>query len=223
METQKGTLRGMSWQPSTNHSDLRAERIIDVGALRVARVYAEALLNAAEKRNQVQEVWEELDSLVADLYAAKPELEVFLSSGAISRNAKESVLRKVFEGRASELFLNFLMVLNRHDRLDLLRAVRQSYRDLMNVRARRIVVQVRTAAPLEDDQRQRLIENIRESLHLEPVLEERVDPDLLGGLVLRVGDRMFDGSVRSRLLKLREKLRERSSHEIQSRRDRFSA
>jgi len=213
----------MSWQPSTNHSDLRAERIIDVGALRVARVYAEALLNAAEKRNQVQEVWEELDSLVADLYAAKPELEVFLSSGAISRNAKESVLRKVFEGRASELFLNFLMVLNRHDRLDLLRAVRQSYRDLMNVRARRIVVQVRTAAPLEDDQRQRLIENIRESLHLEPVLEERVDPDLLGGLVLRVGDRMFDGSVRSRLLKLREKLRERSSHEIQSRRDRFSA
>lgn len=213
----------MSWQPSTNHSDLRAERIIDVGALRVARVYAEALLNAAEKRNQVQEVWEELDSLVADLYAAKPELEVFLSSGAISRNAKESVLRKVFEGRASELFLNFLMVLNRHDRLDLLRAVRQSYRDLMNVRARRIVVQVRTAAPLEDDQRQRLIENIRESLHLEPVLEERIDPDLLGGLVLRVGDRMFDGSVRSRLLKLREKLRERSSHEIQSRRDRFSA
>ncbi len=213
----------MSWQPSTNHSDLRAERILDVGALRVARVYAEALLNAAEKRNQVQEVWEELDSLVSDLYAAKPELEVFLSSGAISRNAKESVLRKVFEGRASELFLNFLMVLNRHDRLDLLRAVRQSYRDLMNVRARRIVVRVRTAAPLENDQRQQLIENIRESLHLEPVLEERVDPDLLGGLVLRVGDRMFDGSVRSRLLKLREKLRERSSHEIQSRRDRFSA
>lgn len=213
----------MSWQPSTNHSELKAERIFDVGALRVARVYAEALLHAAEKRNQVQEVWEELDSLVADLFAAKPELEVFLSSGAIGRNAKESVLRKVFEGRASELFLNFLMVLNRHDRLDLLRAVRQSYRDLMNIRARRIVVQVRTAAPLEDDQRQRLIENIRESLHLEPVLEERVDPDLLGGLVLRVGDRMFDGSVRSRLLKLREKLRERSSHEIQSRRDRFSA
>ncbi|MCS6976960.1 MAG: ATP synthase F1 subunit delta [Gemmatales bacterium] len=213
----------MSSQPSTNHRAGFRDLITDVGALRVAKVYAEALLNAAEKRNQAQEIWEELDSLVTDIFAAKPELEVFLSSGAIGRNAKENVLRKVFEGRASELFLNFLMVLNRHDRLNLLRAVRQSYRDLMNARARRIVVQVRTAAPMEEDQRQRLIDNIRESLHLEPVLEERVDPDLLGGLVLRVGDQMFDGSVRTRLLKLREKLRERSSHEIQSRRDRFSA
>lgn len=213
----------MSSQPSSNHRGPLPDHVYDVGALRVARVYAEALLNAAEKQGKTQDVWEELDSLVADLFAAKPELEIFLASGAISRNAKEGVLRKVFEGRASELFLNFLLVLNRHDRLNLLRAVRQSYRDLMNARARRIVVQVRTAAALDEQQRQRLIESIRASLHLEPVLEERIDPDLLGGLVLRVGDQMYDGSVRTRLLKLREKLRERSSHEIQSRRDRFSA
>jgi len=203
--------------------NLALERVTDVSAMRVARVYAEALLNAADKVGLTQEVGDELVSIVRDVFGAKPEFELLLSSGAISRTAKEEVLLKVFQGRTSEILLNFLRVLNRHDRLDLIRAVRVAYIDIANARARRIHVQVRTAVPLEEDQRRKLIENVRQVLDLDPILDERVIPELLGGLVLRVGDQLYDGSVRSRLVNLRNQILERSSHEIQSGRDRFSS
>lgn len=203
--------------------NLALERVTDVSAMRVARVYAEALLNAAEKVGSAQEVGDELDSIVRDVFGAKPEFELLLSSGAISRTVKEEVLLKVFQGRTSEILLNFLRVLNRHDRLDLIRAVRVAYNDIANARARRIHVQVRTAVPLEEDQRRKLIDNVRQVLDLDPILDERVIPELLGGLVLRVGDQLYDSSVRSRLVNLRNQILERSSHEIQSGRDRFSS
>jgi F-type H+-transporting ATPase subunit delta len=212
----------MNQQTSPTSRNQAGHLFADVGALRVARVYAEALMRAAEKQGKVEEVWEQLDSLVQELFPARPELEQFLASGAVTREDKAKFLDKVFSGRASELFRNFLFVLNRHDRLDLVRAIHQAFRDLLDARARRVRVEVRTAVPLDDGLRNLLVEQIRDLLHLEPALEERVSPELLGGVVLRVGDQLFDGSVRSRLLKLREQLRERSSHEIQSRRDRFS-
>ncbi len=77
--------------------------------------------------------------------------------------------------------------------------------------------------PLPDDQLERLRNELRGALRREPILETRVDPDLLGGLVVQVGDWVYDSSVRSRVADIRNQLIERSSHEIQSRRNRFSA
>ena len=81
---------------------------------------------------------------------------------------------------------------------------------------------MRTAVPLPEDQQERLRQGVRNAMNLEPILETRVEPDLLGGLILKVGDWQFDGSVRTRLDNIRQYLIERSSHEIQSGRDRFS-
>jgi len=193
----------------------------DVGEQRVARVYAEALLNAADKHDQADEVLEELAALAVDVFRADPELEAFFASGAIGRDRKARVIRSVFENRASELFLHFLLVLNEHERLNLLRPILAAARELRDQRARRIRVEVRTAVPLADDQRERLRQQLRGSLHREPLLRTHVDPDLLGGLVVRVGDWLYDGSVRARLQSIRDQLIARSSYEIQSRRDRF--
>lgn len=193
----------------------------NVGLQRIARVYAEALLNAAERRGQAQEVYDELNSLVVDVFPRAPDFEAFLSSRAIGRDAKPAVIRRALEGRASDVFLNFLLVLNHHERLDLLRAVRGAYRDLWDERARRVRVHVRSAAPLDADQGERLRQELRRAFRREPILETRVDPDLIGGLVVQVGDYLYDGSVRSRLAGIRNQLIERSSYEIQSRRDRF--
>jgi F-type H+-transporting ATPase subunit delta len=195
--------------------------VTDVGMQRIARVYAEALLNAADRRGQAQEVFDELDSLVGDVFPAAPDFEAFLSSRAISREAKPAVIARAFQGRASDVFLTFLLVLNRHERLDLLRPVRIAYRDLWDERARRVRVHVKSAVPLAEDQNERLREELRRALQREPVLESRVDPDLIGGMVVQVGDYLYDGSVRSRLTEIRNQLIERSSYEIQSRRDRF--
>ena len=207
----------------TAKGDQNSHSAVDVGSQRVARIYAEALLNAAEKRGQAQETLEELESLVQDIFGRDEQFEAFLSSGAIGRDRKEEVIHKAFAGRASDLFLNFLLVLNDHERLDLLRPTVRAYRELHDQRAGRLPIEVRSAVPLPEDQRQRLHEELRETFHREPVLQTKIDPDLIGGLVLRVGDWLYDASVRTQLETIRNQIIARSSHEIQSGRNRFSA
>ena len=194
----------------------------DVTAQRVARVYAEALIKAAVKQNAADEVLEELQSLVQDVFREQPLFETFLGSSAISRQHKTQVIASAFKGRAHPVVYNFLMVLNTHDRLELIRPVLAEYRELNDERTRRIRVVVRTAFPLPEDQKQRLGQELRQTFHLEPVLQEQVVPELLGGMTVRVGDWLYDASVRARLENIRNTLITRSSHEIQSGRDRFS-
>jgi F-type H+-transporting ATPase subunit delta len=195
----------------------------DVGAQRIAHTYALALLDAAEQQNQAREVLDEFDALIGAVFQGNPELEKFLSSMAVGRDAKGAVLRDTFSGRANQTFTNFLLVVNDHDRLDLLRSILAAYRAEFERRTNKVRVLVRSAVPLPDDQRERLLSELREVLHREPVLETTVDPALLGGLEVRVGDFLFDGSVRTRIDTVKKQLIERSSHEIQSGRDRFSS
>ncbi len=210
----------MAVQP--NLSPAEKEALADVSAQRVARVYAEALLNAAGKRGEADEVVAEVESLVQNVFRAAPSFEAFLSSGAAGRDRKAALLETVFQQRASELVLNFLLVLNNHDRLELLRAIAAELRELYEERNNRVRVHVISAAPLADDQRERLLQELRNTYHFEPILQQSVNPDLLGGMAVRIGAWVFDGSVRTKLEKLRKQLIERSSHEIQSGRDRFS-
>jgi F-type H+-transporting ATPase subunit delta len=199
------------------------EHTADVSAQRIARVYAEALVNAADKQGQGDAVLEDLESLVRDVFRTDPLLETFLASGVISRRRKGEVIRSVFENRASPLLVNLLLVLNEHDRLGLLRTILAEARELRDQRAGRMRIEVKSAVALGDDQLDRLRGQLRQTLQIEPVLETQVDPGLLGGLVVRVGDWVYDSSVRMRLDTIRNQLIERSSHEIQSRRDRFSS
>jgi len=195
----------------------------DVGSMRIARVYAEALLNVAIKQNETDAVLEELRALVEEVLQANPTLADFFAHKAIGHDRMADLLNKVFRGRVSDTFDNFLMVLNDHDRLDLLRPILAAYRYLNNERKRRLIVQVRSAAPLLDQQRERLLQELRQAFQYEPVLESQIDPDMLGGLVVRVGDWLYDASVRTRLETLGNQLSERGQHEIQGGRDRFGS
>jgi F-type H+-transporting ATPase subunit delta len=206
----------------SDNGEQNLEQTADVGAQRVARVYAEALLNAAQKRGQAEAVLEELDSLVRDVFKANPELETFLSATAVGRKRRAQVIRKAFEGRGSETFVSFMLVLNEHERLELLRPILGAYRELLDERARRVRVQVSSVTPLNEAQQAGLEKQLRDSLHLEPILEMKTDPDLIGGIVIRVGDWLYDGSLRTKLQTIRNQIIASSSHEIQSRRDRFS-
>jgi F-type H+-transporting ATPase subunit delta len=201
---------------------VRHQTVMDDETRQVARVYAEALYKAAAAANQTEEVLGELDDLVGGVFRRDPGLEVFFRSASISRDRKGAVLNKAVGGRASEVFVRFLGVLNHHERLGMIRPIATAYRNLYNRRARRIVVVARSAVPLTDDERRRLCEDVREVGQIEPLLEERVEPELLGGLVVHIGDWVYDASVRTRLDEIRNQLIERSSHGIESGRDRFS-
>jgi F-type H+-transporting ATPase subunit delta len=207
---------------SATEQPSRHETALDDATRHVARVYAEALLNAAAKAGRDGEMLQELEALVGDVFARDPGLEVFLASPAVTRHQKADVLRKALGGRADELLLNFLLVLNEHDRLGALRAVAAVYRELYDERSGRIKVNVTSAVPLSDEQQDRLRHRLREQFHREPVLQTRLDPDLLGGLVVQVGDWVWDASVRTQLAEIRDQIIERSTHAIQSGRNRFS-
>lgn len=193
------------------------------GAARIARTYAEALMNVADKRDQADAVGEELASLVNDVFKTEPRLEAILATPAIKRSTKEPLIRRAFEGKASDLVLDFLLTLNKHDRLDLLRSIYLAYRDMRDLRAKRIRVVVRSVVPLTEEQQAELKRTLEGTTKLEPVLDMRIDPDLLGGMVVQVGDDVFDSSVRTRIETIRNQLLARSSYEIQTGRDRFSS
>ena len=144
-------------------------------------------------------------------------------SGVIGRLRRDGLIRKVFDGRASALLVNFFLVVNDHERVSLLPAILFEAHALRDRRASRLPVNLAAAVPLSDDQVERIRQRVREVLRVEPIIEVKVDPELLGGIQLRVGDWLFDSTVRSYLNELRNQILARSSHEIQSGRDRFSS
>ena len=207
----------------TEATEHQAEIHADASARRVARVYAEALLNEAQSKNLADEILAELQELTGFDREANPVVRSFFLGGVIGRGTRDAAIEKAFRGRANDLLTNFLLVLNDHDRVELLWPIAEIYRDILEERTGQVRVQVRTAVPFPDDQRERLVKLLRESTRREPVLELTVDPNLIGGIVVQVGDYLYDASVKTRLDTIQRTLFESSSYAIQSGRDRFSS
>jgi len=193
----------------------------DPRAESIARVYADAFLNAAATEN-VADALEEFASFADDVLERNPDFEAVLLSGMVGRDEKVALINKVIGPYGSPLFTNFLRVLARHDRLELLPLILRESQRLQELRMGRRRVQLRAARPLGPAELEQIRTQLAASLPFEPVLEVQEDSKLLGGLVIRVGDTVYDSSLRTRLKQLRSRLRERSLHEIQSGRDRFS-
>lgn len=190
---------------------------------RAALSYAKALLGAADSAGAVDAVAEELDSLLDDVFAASDEAKRALTSPWVLHEDRVRLIDRLFAGQATQTFVNFLKVLSEKERLELLPTIRTQLHELLNERAGKIAVEVESAAPLDAESRARLLATLQRCLGGEPVLSERVRPELVGGVVFRVGDTVFDGSVATRLQRLKSRMIDRSIHEIQSGRNRFSS
>lgn len=189
----------------------------------VALTYARAFLGAAEKSGNVGEVVAELDSFASEVWTKLPQLAAVLSSGLVSADEKAALVTKAIAGKASATFTNFLHVLANHDRLDLLPEVSRATHKLLDEQRGIKRVTAITAEALDKQQITDLEQSLRGMLGGEPRIENQVDPQIIGGLILQVGDRVYDASITSQLEKVREQMIARSVHEIQSRRDRFSS
>ncbi len=187
----------------------------------IARVYADAFLNAVPA-GQLDGALEEYHSFVEDVLDRQLDFSRLILSGTVSRDQKLQLIDRVVAGRGSELFTSFLRVLARHDRLDLVRLILDQCEIESEKRSGRKRVQVISAQPLSEQDLVKIRERLAADLAIQPVLETAVDPAILGGLRIRVGDTVYDGTLRARLNQLRHRVRERSLHEIQSGRNRFS-
>jgi F-type H+-transporting ATPase subunit delta len=193
----------------------------DPSSQAIARTYADALLNAAG--SQTESVLEELGSFVDDLLGKIPDLREVFFARVIGREEKIRLIDRVFASQTSPLVANFLRVLVQHDRLELVPLILRQARLRQEVRGGRQRVQIKTALPLSDQAREKLRKRLAESLPFDPILETQVDPSLIGGIVIRVADTVYDSSLATRVAQLRERIQQRSLHEIQSGRDRFSS
>lgn len=185
--------------------DVAATRFDDKSLL-VARSYAEALVGVAAKANNIEAVVSELEEFRDDLFRANPQYGEFLGSSSIPADAKERVLNEALEGRALPLVLNFLHVLNRHGRLDLTPAVAHEARALWDRKQNRRPVSIRSAAPLDDDQQAMIRDKVSAMIGGTAIPSFTTDPTLIGGLVIQVGDDLYDASIKTKLEAMRVQL-----------------
>jgi len=206
---------------TAEHARVAAEMEADVGAEHIADVYAKALLATTERAGQTAAVIDEFDAVMAEVINGFPRLEAVLDSILVLPEEKVTLIDRTLAGRVSPTLVNFLKVVARHGRLDCLRAIHCQTHVAYDKLRRRIPVRLTTATPVSPEMAARIVDNLRGKLDGEPVVEQQVDPALIGGAVLRVGDIIYDGSIANQLQNLRQQMSERSAHEIQSGRDRF--
>src|SRR4029453_75850 len=173
--------------------------VIDTARQRIGTVYAKALVGASEKAGQTDAVVTELKSLVADVLERLPDFDEALRSPRITPEEKVRLLDRVFGGKMSPLLLNFLKVVTQHGRLDCLRAIERAAQKLWNVLRKRIEVLIESAAPISNQLQYTIATRLKHVLGRDVVLTADVNPELLGGLVVRVGDTVYDGSLAGRL------------------------
>jgi F-type H+-transporting ATPase subunit delta len=188
---------------------------IDEREREVGRLYAEAILHVAEEQGQAEELLEELNGLVEYL-DKNPEFEQFLASPLIEEEPHAQVIEDAFRGKASDLLVDSLLVVNRKGRLSAVRAIAVAYRAALRDLRGWMDVHVRTAVPLTDALRARLTDALAATTSRKPSLVEHVDPAVIGGLVLQIEGRKIDASLASRLHHLSEALLARASREIHS-------
>lgn len=181
----------------------------------IARIWAESLLALAAEGGAEDALRDELEQLVAVL-DQEPRLDQLLASPLVDDEAKRQLLERVLRGRATDLLVDALQVMRKKGRLDAVRAVERAYQGAWMRRRNRVEVRVTTPVPLGDELRQELRLAAAERTNRHPVLVERVDPRLLGGMVVTIDDEKIDSSVARALARLEESLMARASGELLS-------
>ncbi len=168
----------------------------------VARRYARALYMEAAGVPRIHEDME----LIGETLGASADLTRCLESPVIARERKLSVLEALFASRTDELTMGFVRLVVRGRREAQLHAIATAYRELRDEADGILHAQVRAAAPLESDDIVRLRYTLEERTGKHVVLQPHESDDLLGGIVLRIGDVVYDGSARHHLAQLHTRL-----------------
>ena len=171
----------------------------------VARNYAETLFELASRNESIQEYGEAL-GMVAVLLEDDSRFRTFVETPRIDDEAKKDVIRKVFRDKVPKQVINFVLITIDKRRQTLLREISEEYSLLLDDHLGREHVEVIVARPLDDTTASVVSERLSKMLGRQAIPHIRVKPEILGGLVVRTGDMIYDGSVRRRLEGLRRRL-----------------
>jgi F-type H+-transporting ATPase subunit delta len=168
----------------------------------IARVYADALFGVAKEKGKLDAIREQLGQF-ADVLSENRELQLFFFSPYFSSVEKEDGLKRAVSGADPEL-VNFLNLLLEKHRMPVLFRIRRQFESLWAKENKRLGVTVTSAVELDPEIAKRIGAEIEGQTGNTVELESRVDPDILGGLVVQVGNMVLDTSIKNRLEKLRK-------------------
>jgi ATP synthase F1 delta subunit len=170
----------------------------------IAQVYSRALFEAAKEQGKLDVVREQLGEF-ADTLERERDLQVFFFSPYFSTEEKKEGLRRAVEG-ADETVLNFLDLLLEKHRMPAIFRIRRHFDELWERENRLLPVQVTSAIELDESTVRQIGDAIGKQTGRRIELTSQVDPDILGGIVLRVGNSILDASIRNRLEQLRKQV-----------------
>lgn len=171
----------------------------------IARNYAEALFQVGERNDETERFADLLDAL-AGAIETDEHIRAVLESPRVSKRQKSQILRRALEGLAPEPFLRFLEAVVKRGRQGILPAISREFHGLVDIKFNRVhagvVLAREPGAALRDEIRNQLSEILAKDV----VTHIRTDPGIIGGIVVRVGDRVMDGSIRRKLKRLRRQM-----------------
>jgi F-type H+-transporting ATPase subunit delta len=170
----------------------------------IAQVYARSLFQVAQEHDELDEIHDQL-GVFADALDSSRELQVFFFSPYFSAEEKKDGVHKVIED-GNEHFVNFLELVAERHRMPAVFRIRREYDSLWREENRLLEVRITSAVDLDDDLVKSIGSRIEEQTGRHIDLDANVDPDVIGGLVLRVGNMVLDASVRGRLNRLRREV-----------------
>jgi len=178
----------------------------DSAQQQLGQTYAKALLGATEKTGSTAAILAEFDSFLFDVLAKLPQLAAVLGAARVNFTDREALLDRTLQGRMSGQLLDFIKVVVRHNRVDCLRAINAAAHRLHDELAGRLQVTVTSASALSAETQGVIQQRLSAALKKDVILSLRVKPEMMGGLVVQIGDKVFDSSVQQQLSRLQEEI-----------------
>ncbi len=163
-----------------------------------AHAYAQSLLDLANEQKQAEAIGAELNQL-RQIVDANPSAREVLVNPAIGVEEREQMLQRTFKNNVSPLLYNALGVMNQHNRLGLISEIAQAYSELLDKQLGKVEVEITVAHALDSQMMSNAQTKITTALGKEAVVHQRVDDNIIGGVIVRIGDKLIDASVRHQL------------------------
>jgi len=174
----------------------------DIAIAEIAQPYAQALMSVAESKNQTEEFGEDVRSLL-NLLQNSSELQGFIANPFIEADKKKAVINEVVGESTNSNLRNFLMLLVDRRRIFLLEPICEHYITLLRQKNQTVLAEISSAVPLSQEQEQAIREKVIAMTNAHQVdLETKIDRDLIGGVIIKVGSQVIDASLRSQLRRL---------------------
>ena len=171
----------------------------------IARRYAVALLELASESHILASVTSEVAAFEQNLQTT-PGFRLFLVSQSVSKAEKRAKIETILQDRASNVFVNFLLVLLKKNRESIFSDIAREYQALVDQRQKRTRAAATTAVPMDDKAITQLKSVLDKAFDSDVQIDSDVDPSILGGIIVNVGGQLLDGSLRSQLQRLKTQL-----------------